>query len=89
MKFAKVQKGCYDSVMARSKKLPEDSETTVALIAKDVEYIKKDVGDIKERLEKSYVTREEFDPIKKLVYGIVGLVLTGVVGALLTLIIRK
>jgi len=75
--------------MARSKKLPEDSETTVALIAKDVEYIKKDVGDIKERLEKSYVTREEFDPIKKLVYGIVGLVLTGVVGALLTLIIRK
>ena len=75
--------------MARSKKLPEDSETTVALIAKDVEYIKKDVGDVKERLEKSYVTREEFDPIKKLVYGIVGLVLTGVVGALLTLIIRK
>lgn len=69
---------------------PETGDkTSIALIAKDIEYIKTDVKDIKDKLESHYVTNEEFDPIKKIVYGIVALVLTGVVGALLALVIRK
>lgn len=76
--------------MAKKKDLPaENDETSIALIAKDIEYIKTDVKDIKDKLESHYVTTEEFDPIKKIVYGIVALVLTGVVGALLALVIRK
>ena len=42
-----------------------------------------------ERDTAKYVTREEFAPIKGLVYGLVGLLLTGVIGAVLALVIRK
>jgi hypothetical protein len=75
--------------MARTKSLGGNDQTEIALIAQDIKYIKDDVQEIKGKLEKNYITREEFDPIKKIVYGIVGLVLTGVLGALLALVIRK
>lgn len=40
------------------------------------------------KIEENMVTKETFSPIRSLVYGMVGLVLTGVVGALLTLVLR-
>ena len=40
-------------------------------------------------LKTNYVTRTEFQPVKLLVYGFVALMLTGVVGALMTLVIRS
>jgi len=61
----------------------------IAGLAKDITYIKGEVTDIKNKLEESYVTKDEFDPIKKVVYGLVGLILTGVVGALLALVIDR
>lgn len=61
---------------------------SIAVIANDISYIKSDISDIKSKLEKDYVTRPELDPIKKIVYGLVGLILTGVVGALLALVLQ-
>lgn len=58
----------------------------------DIKYIQRDLGEIKQALKENndkFVTQDEFEPIKKIVYGLVGLILTGVVGALLTLIIRQ
>lgn len=63
--------------------------TDLAVIANDISYIKADITEIKRKLDADYVTREEFDPIKKIVYGIVSLVLTSVVIALITLVINK
>lgn len=40
-------------------------------------------------LKNDFVKKEEFRPIKNLVYGLVSLILTGVVGALLALVIRN
>jgi len=54
-----------------------------------VSYIKAEIIKINDKLESHYVTVEEFDPIRKVVYGLVGLILTGVVGALITLVIQK
>lgn len=34
------------------------------------------------------VTKEEFGPVKSIVFGLVGLVLTAVVGALITLVVQ-
>lgn len=53
----------------------------------DVASIKDKVINIEKKLESNYVTRDEFTPIKNLVYGLVGLILTGVVMALLGLVI--
>jgi hypothetical protein len=54
----------------------------------DLQYIKEDLRDIKERLDNKYVTVEAFDPIRRLVYGMVGLILIAVVAALLALIVK-
>lgn len=37
--------------------------------------------------EKNYVTKNEFEPVKKMVFGVAALVLTAVVGAVVGLVI--
>lgn len=44
---------------------------------------------INKKLDEAFVTKVEFDPIKKVVYGLVGLVLVAVGGALIRLIILQ
>jgi len=67
----------------------KDLELTIMGIAKDVEYIKVEIARISERQERCYVTKEEFDPVKKLAYGAAGLLLTGILLALFALVIVK
>ena len=50
--------------------------------------IKTHVESINVRLN-SFVTHEEFWPVKMLVYGAVGIMCAGIVGAVMTLIIRQ
>lgn len=64
-------------------------KTDLAVIAEKVSTIKDDVKEIKDKLEKDYITKEEFDPVKKIVYGLVSLILIAVVGALVALVIIK
>jgi len=64
-------------------------EVQLAEMAKDVSYIRGEVTEIKQKLEDDYVTKAEFDPIKKIVYGVVGIILTGVIVALLGLVVIK
>lgn len=41
-----------------------------------------------ETVSKNYVTRTEFEPVKRIVYGVTGLVLSGVGLAIVALVIR-
>lgn len=73
----------------------EQLNVDIKLIQKDTEYIKLGLEDtknninlIKNKLENRYISRDEFAPIKSIVYGLVGLILTGVVGALIALILK-
>lgn len=77
--------------MATSRKTTRtpQEDTQIALIASDVNYIKGDVQEIKSTLKSSYVTTDQFEPVKKIVYGLVGLILVAVVGALLALVVKK
>lgn len=54
-----------------------------------LEFIIKELDEIKLKLEKNYVTAEEFKPVKTIVYGMVSLVLIAVVGALITLVVKS
>jgi hypothetical protein len=54
----------------------------------DLQYIKDDLKDIKVRLDNKYVTSEMFEPVRRLVYGLVGLILVSVVGGLLAMVLR-
>lgn len=73
----------------KMEKKDTDSKTDLAVIKEKVETMKSGIERIESRLERSYVTKEEFDPVKKIVYGLVGLILVAVVTALIALIIRK
>ena len=64
-------------------------KTSLAVMANNIEHIRKDVEDIKKTLHADYVTRFEFEPIKRLVYGVVGLILVAVITALLSLVLSK
>ena len=61
----------------------------LAKLENSMEYIKHSVEDIVHKLEKNYVTQDQFEPIKRLVYGVVTLVLVAVVGAIMALIIKR
>lgn len=66
-------------------------KTDDAIIANELQYIKRDIAEIKEDLRESkggYVSQAEFAPIRTLVFGFVGLVLVAVVGAILALVVR-
>jgi hypothetical protein len=63
--------------------------TSVAVILTKVQYIESEVGKINVKLEREYVTKDQFEPVKNIVYGLVSLILVAVVGALVALVIRK
>jgi len=64
------------------------AETKIAVMANNIENIKEDVKEIKTKLQNNYVTKAEFEPIKKVVYGMVGTMLVGVLGALLVVVLK-
>lgn len=66
-----------------------EQSKNIEVIANDIAYIREDMHEIKATLKGSYVTKEEFEPIKKLVYGLVGLILVAVVGAVMGLVVIK
>jgi hemoglobin-like flavoprotein len=55
--------------------------TSIAALAERIEHMQETIDKL--------VTRHEFDPVKMLVYGLVGSVLAGAVGALLSKIFVK
>ena len=40
------------------------------------------------RILDTYVSKDEFDPIQKLVYGLVAVIVTGVIASLLALVVQ-
>lgn len=68
--------------------LTSKTQESVALMTQDMGYIKDDIKEIKDIINFRYVSKEEFDPIKKIVYGVVGLLLTAVVVALVALVLK-
>lgn len=65
---------------------PSD-ETKLAVIQTDLTYIKEKLNAVDNKVSSHYVSKEEFEPIKKIVYGLVSLILIAVVGALVALVV--
>ena len=54
-----------------------------------LQFIIKELDEIKAKLEQNYVTQESFTPVRNIVYGMVGLILTAVFTSLIYLVIQK
>ena len=50
--------------------------------------IKKSIDELVRKIDDTYVTKNEFGPVKSVVYGLVTLILTSVVGAVIYLVIK-
>lgn len=66
----------------------QSDETKLAVIQTDLTYIKEKLNTVDQKVSTHYVSKEEFDPIKKIVYGLVSLILIAVVGALVALVVN-
>lgn len=66
----------------------EGENLKIALIQQDVVYIKENIRAIKDELDGKYVTTDQFEPIKKIVYGLVTAVLLAVVSAVMAVVVR-
>lgn len=86
--------------MAGLEKLKDSSDTKIALIGNNIEYIQRDIQEIKTSIKEIsgvYVTKQEFldfknsdfATVRKLVYGAVALILSAVVGGIMVLVIQK
>lgn len=62
-------------------------DVKMAVMQNDLTYVKDTVTKLDAKISSGYVTKEEFDPIKKIVYGVVSLILVAVVGALVALVV--
>jgi formate-dependent nitrite reductase cytochrome c552 subunit len=70
--------------------MPKQTDhTALAVIQNDVAYIKQEVHDVKILVQEQYVTKAEFEPIRKIVYGMVSMILVAVVGALISFVVLK
>jgi hypothetical protein len=65
----------------------QSDETKLAVMDTKLDNVIDRLGTLDDKVSKHYVSKEEFDPIKKIVYGLVSLILIAVVGALLALVI--
>ena len=61
--------------------------TSVALIVNDMGYIKTSIDEIKNSLKNEYVTKTEFNPVKLITFGFVGLILLAVMGSIIALVV--
>ena len=67
--------------------MPKESvQTQLALMRQDITFIKDALKEQKDGSVK-YVEKDEFEPIKKIVYGIVSVALLAVLGALVNLVV--
>lgn len=65
----------------------DSDDVKLAVMQNDLAYVKDTVTKLDTKISSGYVSKEEFEPIKKIVYGVVSLILVAVVGALVALVV--
>lgn len=67
----------------------DTSNTAIALMGNDIKYLIQKVDKIEQNQLENFVTKTEFEPYKRTLQMVLGLIITAVVGGLLTLVIRQ
>lgn len=73
--------------------MTEKESAELATIKADLRHVLTDVGDIKRKMDSNFLTRIEFEakfaPVQRLVFGLVAIILTTVVGAILMVVVKQ
>jgi hypothetical protein len=70
-----------DQIIERNEQMSESGIIT------SIKYIQRDIAEINHKLDDKYVTKETFEPVRNVVYGLVALILIAVVGAIVALVV--
>ena len=62
---------------------------TVLTMGKDIEYMKSEISEVKQLVTTQYVQKSDYEPVKRIVYGLVSIILTAVVVAIVALVLQK
>lgn len=65
-----------------------DRATNNDLVVYKIDQLKIQFEVLDKKIDNNFVTKTEFDPVKRLVYGVVAVMLTSVVGAILAMVVR-
>lgn len=72
-----------------------NGRTKLAVMATNIEFIKEEIKEVKKELsavkkiiKEDYVHRKEFEPIKKIVYGMVTIMFLAVIGAIMSGVLK-
>ena len=69
--------------------IPEHLGDTLGQISAKLDTAQRDVIEMKAMMRLDFVSRHEFEPVKKVVWGMVGLVLAAVLTALIALVVQR
>ena len=81
----------YTKKMARAKLFTKEDvqeQISTAILVNEVKGVKDALGALTTKIDETFVTRQEFAPIKSVVYGLVALILTGFGSAVIYLAIN-
>jgi hypothetical protein len=65
----------------RLKSMQSQFDVFAIKLSLEIESLKKELKEERSHAEDKYVTREEFEPLKKVIWGAVGLIISGVMTA--------
>ena len=75
--------------------MSNETDTKLAVMSEKMKNIENDISEIKlgineliKKMDEKFVTKNEFTPIKQIVYGFVGLIVVAVIGALISLVVK-
>jgi len=71
------------------RELKESNQSKAAKLEEIENRIEEAVNGVIELVAEKYVTKLEWDPVRKLVFGVVSIILITVIGAALSLLIKK
>ncbi len=78
----------HNQMVNLATKIPGTLTESIVTLSTQMGNVIRDVGELKNLVRADLVARAEFNPVQKIVYGMVGLILVTVVGALLALVLQ-
>lgn len=80
--------GLRGEIVLLATKIPGTLSDQLVTLSTQMGNVVRDIGDMRTMMRADLVARAEFTPVQKIVYGMVGLILVTVVGALLALVLQ-
>lgn len=78
-----------NQVIENTKKSINELDKSISSMNTKNEWLSEVMENVKNRMDSKFISKDQFEPIKKIVYAISGSMILGVIGAIMNLVIKK